>query len=163
MKKKSILDWFIDSMGFLAGLLLVAAVLIVCFEIFMRYFLRQPQVWTVEVCEYILFSLAFLGAPWLLKVGGHVNIDIFITQLSQRRRHMMELATSAVGMIVSLIICWFAIKTSYNCYQSGVLLTKTMNVPKHYFLMLIALGYLFLLLEFGRQFIGKIRQLKEEG
>ena len=163
MKKKSILDWFIDSMGFLAGLLLVAAVLIVCYEIFMRYFLRQPQVWTVEVCEYILFSLAFLGAPWLLKVGGHVNIDIFITQLSQRRRHMMELATSAVGMIVSLIICWFAIKTSYNCYQSGVLLTKTMNVPKHYFLMLIALGYLFLLLEFGRQFIGKIRELKEEG
>jgi TRAP-type C4-dicarboxylate transport system permease small subunit len=162
MKRKSILDWFLDIMGFMAGVLLVAAVLIVCFEIFMRYFVHRPQVWTVEVCEYILFSMAFLGAPWLLKQGGHVNIDIFVVQFSPRPKRAIDLITASIGIIISAIICWFSITTSYDCYISGVLLTKTMNVPKHYFLMLIALGYFFLLLEFARQFIGKLRNLKEE-
>ena len=68
-------------MAFLAGTLLVGAVLIVSLEICMRYFFRRPQVWTVEVCEYILFILAFLGAPWLLKKGGHVSVDIVVERL----------------------------------------------------------------------------------
>ena len=162
MKKKGILDRVIGFMAFVAGLLLVAAVLIVCFEIFMRYFVQRPQVWTVEVCEYILFSIAFLGAPWLLREGGHVNIDIFVTQLSPRRRHGMELISASVGIIISFIVCWFSITTSYESYSTGVLLTKTLNVPKYYFLMLIALGYFFLLLEFVRQFIGHLKELRED-
>lgn len=163
MNEKGILDRVIGFMAFVAGLLLVAAVLIVCFEIFMRYFVQRPQVWTVEVCEYILFSMAFLGAPWLLKEGGHVNIDIFVSHLSPRRRHGMELISTSVGIIISSIICWFSITTSYESWSTGVLLTKTLNVPKYYFLMLIALGYFFLLLVFARQFIDHIRRLKEDG
>jgi C4-dicarboxylate transporter DctQ subunit len=162
MNGKGILDRVIGFMAFIAGLLLVAAVLIVCFEIFMRYFVQRPQVWTVEICEYILFSMAFLGAPWLLREGGHVNIDIFVTQLSPRRRHGMELISASVGIIISFIVCWFSITTSYESYSTGVLLTKTLNVPKYYFLMLIALGYFFLLLEFVRQFIGHLKELRED-
>lgn len=162
MNGKGILDRVIGFMAFVAGLLLVAAVLIVCFEIFMRYFVQRPQVWTVEVCEYILFSIAFLGAPWLLREGGHVNIDIFVTQLSPRRRQGMELISASVGIIISFIVCWFSITTSYESYSTGVLLTKTLNVPKYYFLMLIALGYFFLLLEFVRQFIGHLKELRED-
>ncbi|MFH1488426.1 MAG: TRAP transporter small permease [Pseudomonadota bacterium] len=163
MTGKGILDRITGFMAFIAGLLLVAAVLIVCFEIFMRYFVQRPQVWTVEVCEYILFSMAFLGAPWLLRMGGHVNIDIFVAQLSPRRKHFMDLMSASVGIIISFIICWFSITTSYECFSTGVLLTKTLNVPKFYFLMIIALGYFFLLLEFARQFIGHLRKLKEDG
>jgi C4-dicarboxylate transporter DctQ subunit len=162
MNGKGILDRVIGFMALIAGLLLVAAVLIVCFEIFMRYFVQRPQVWTVEICEYILFSMAFLGAPWLLREGGHVNIDIFVTQLSPRRRHGMELISASVGIIISFIVCWFSITTSYESYSTGVLLTKTLNVPKYYFLMLIALGYFFLLLEFVRQFIGHLKELRED-
>ena len=160
MSEKRILDRIMDFMAFLAGILLAVAVLIVCFEILMRYFVQRPQVWTVEVCEYILFSIAFLGAPWLLKVGGHVNIDIFASQLSPKGKTINAIISASVGIIISAIICWFSITTSYECYTSGILLTKTLNVPKHYFLMLIALGYFFLLLEFGRQFLRNLKTLR---
>ena len=163
MKEKGVLDRVVGFMAFLAGVLLVAAVFIVCFEILMRYFVKRPQVWTVEICEYILFSIAFLGAPWLLKVGGHVNIDIFVIQLSPGPKRMVALMSALIGMVVSGIICWFSLLTSYECYVSGVLLTKSLNVPKHYFTMLIFLGYFFLLLEFGRKFLNKFRTSKEEG
>lgn len=160
MKEKGILDRIVDSMAFLAGALLVAAVLIVCFEIFMRYFAQRPQVWTVEICEYILFSLAFLGAPWLLKVGGHVSIDIFLTQFGPKARNYFGLFSAAIGTIVSVVICWFSIATSYDCYKSGVLMTKTLSIPKHYFLILITLGYLLLFFVFARQFIAHFKRLR---
>lgn len=144
-------------MALLAGILLVALVLIVCWEIAMRYFVRRPLVWMVEVSEYILFSIAFLGAPWLLKKGGHVNVDVVTEHMGSKMQRIMKRIAMAVGVIFSAIVCWFAFATALECYRTGVLVTKTLNVPKHYFLFLISLGYLFLTLEFGREFFHDIR------
>ncbi|MFP3928897.1 MAG: TRAP transporter small permease [Desulfobacteraceae bacterium] len=148
-------------MALIAGVLLVACVLIIAFEIFMRYFARQPQVWTVEVCEYILFSLAFLGAPWLLREGGHTSVDILVEQLSPKVQGYLGLFSSALGVLISTVIFCFALITSWQCYESGVVVTKTLTIKKHYFLLLIALGYLFLLGEFGRQFFRHLKNVKE--
>ena len=149
-------------MAFVAGFLLVAGVLIVSFEVLMRYFVQKPQVWTVEVCEYILFSLAFLGAPWLLKQGGHVSVDIVIEHLGSKSQNRLRLLSAATGVIISAIICWFSLMPAWDCYKSGVVVTKTLTIPKHYFLVLISIGYLFLLVEFVRQFFRHLRELREK-
>jgi TRAP-type C4-dicarboxylate transport system permease small subunit len=160
--KKRLFDQVIDFMAFLAGVLLVGAVLIVCFEIWMRYFARKPQVWTVEVCEYILFAIAFLGAPWLLKKGGHVSIDIMVAQMSPKTQSYLGLFSKAMGVFISAIVCGFSMATSWDSYVSGVVVIKTLSVPKYYFLMLIALGYFLLLIEFARQFFGHFKELREK-
>ena len=162
MKGRGIFDRIIDFMALLAGILLVIAVLIVCWEIAMRYFFRQPLVWMVEVCEYILFSIAFLGAPWLLKKGGHVSVDVVTEHMGSKMQKVMRRIALVAGIIVSAIICWFSFVTALDCYKTGVLVTKTINVPKHYFLFLICLGYLGLLLEFARQFFHNLRGTEEK-
>lgn len=161
MKGKGIFDRIIDFMALLAGILLVVAVLIVCWEIAMRYFVHQPLVWMVEVCEYILFTIAFLGAPWLLKKGGHVSVDIVTEHLSSRMQRYMRRTAMISGVIVSAIICYFSFTTALECYTSGVLVTKTFNVPKHYFLFLICLGYLLLMCEFARQLFHDFKRTEE--
>lgn len=157
MKKRSPFDWVIDSAAFLAGILLVGTVLIICFEVLMRYFFRSSQIWTVEVCEYALFLITFLGTPWLLKVGGHVSIDVVTGQFGEKNRHLFGLLSTSVGVIISAVIFWFALVTSWNCYQTGVVVTKTLVIPKHYFLVMISLGYILLLFEFGRQWLNHLR------
>ncbi len=160
MKKKGLFDRLIDTMAFLAGILLVLAVLIVSFEICMRYFFQQPQIWTVEVCEFIMFILAFLGAPWLLKKGGHASVDILVERMNPTLKRYASLFAGAVGMLVSLVLVWFSLTTSWQCYTDGVVLTKTLTVSKYYFLLFIALGYFCLLIEFGRQFIRTMKNDK---
>jgi TRAP-type C4-dicarboxylate transport system permease small subunit len=161
LKKKSVFEWIIDAMAFLAGMMLVALVLIVSVEIGARYFFQYPLVWTVEVCEYLLFSMAFFGAPWLLKVGGHVNIDIFIGQFGEKAQQVMNLFSTVAGGFVSGIIVWTALKVSIDSYKTGVLLTKTISIPQYPFMLLIAFGYLCLLLEFARQFWSHLKKFKE--
>lgn len=159
--KKGIVDHVIDFMAGAAGFLLVAAVLIVCVEIIMRYFFRKPQVWSVEVCEYILFTLAFLGAPWLLKKGGHVSVDVVTERLGPRARGYLGLFACGIGVCISAIITGFSIVAAWDCYVTGVVVTKTLTIGKHYFLVFITLGYLLLLVEFGRQFLKHLRAPKE--
>ena len=161
MQRKGFFDRVIDFMAFLAGLLLVGAVLIVSLEICMRYFVQRPQVWTVEVCEYILFALAFLGAPWLLKKGGHVSVDILAERMTPRVRGYLGFFSSLTGIVISGIIAWFSAVTAWDCYVNGVVVTKTLTIPKHYFLWLITLGYLLLLMEFARQCRQQLKRIKE--
>jgi len=163
MNRKNLLDWILDAMAVVAGAMLVALVLIVCIEICARYFFHSPQVWTVEVCEYLLFSLAFFGAPWLLKVGGHVNIDIFTGQFSERKQQAMGAFSAIAGSLVAAVIVWTSLRVALDSYKTGVLLTKTISVPQYPFILLIALGYLFLFFEFIRQFISHIKRFKEVG
>jgi TRAP-type C4-dicarboxylate transport system permease small subunit len=162
MKDKGTFDRIIDTMAFVAGILLVATVLIVCIEVCMRYFFHKPQVWTVEVCEYILFGIAFLGAPWLLKMGGHISVDVVTERLGSRSQGRLRLLSTGSGVLISAIICWFSLATAWDCFKSGVLVTKTLTLPKHYFLILIFIGYFFLLVEFASQFFQQLKELGEK-
>lgn len=160
MRGKGILDRVIDFMAFIAGFLLAGAVLIVSLEICMRYFFRRPQIWTVEVCEYILFILAFLGAPWLLKKGGHVSVDIVVERLNAKARRYLNLVSCGIGVCISALITWVSALAAWGSYQGGVVVTKTLTIPKHYFLLFITLGYFFLILEFARQFYNHLKASK---
>lgn len=162
MRDKGFFDWVIDSMAFVAGVLLSATVLIESLEIIMRYFIHKPLVWSVEVCEYILFSVAFLGAPWLLKKGGHVNVDIVLESLSKRKQGYLGLLCCGIGIFVSAVICWFGLMETWKSYKTGMVITKTLSIHKHYFLFLIPFGYFLLLVEFGRQFLHHLGKLKKE-
>ncbi|MBN2033178.1 MAG: TRAP transporter small permease [Deltaproteobacteria bacterium] len=162
MKGKSLFDWVIDSMAFVAGILLSSTVIIECLEIFMRYFIRKPQVWTVDVTEYVLFLVAFLGAPWLLKKGGHVGVDIVVERMNPRTRCYMGMVSAVIGIFISAVVSWFGLVETWNCYEGGVLVIKTLAVQKHYFLFFIFLGYLMLLIEFGRQFLHHLGGLKRD-
>ncbi|MEQ8695869.1 MAG: TRAP transporter small permease subunit, partial [Bauldia litoralis] len=81
-----ILDRIEDAMSVGAVLLLVAITVAVCVEVFMRYVLNDPLVWVVEMSEYALLYICFLGAAWALREGNHVRVDIFLSAFSTRWR-----------------------------------------------------------------------------
>jgi TRAP-type C4-dicarboxylate transport system permease small subunit len=161
LKDKRIFDRIIGFCAFLAGILLAATVVIVCVEIFMRYFFKSPLTWMVEVCEYFLFSIAFLGAAWLLNKDGHVCVDIVIERMRPAGRTYLVLVSMAIGILVSIVICWFSLVAAWDCYESGVMVVKTFAVSKYYFFLLIFWGYLLLLIEFARKFLHHLRKLSE--
>ena len=151
-----------DAMAVMAGLLLVAIVFIICIDVGMRYFFSRPQVWTVEICEYFLFAITFLGAPWLLRVGGHVNVDIVTERLPKRARDGLGLFSCTVGALVCAVLTYFGVVTAIDCFKTGVVEVRTLDVPKYYFMTLIAVGYFLLFGEFCRQGLRQIAGMRKE-
>jgi len=163
-KFNAVFDRLINIMFYIAGGLIVCQMLVELYEVIARYFLHRPLLWGVEFCEYTLFLIGFLGTTRVLKRGGHISVGIVLERLTPRTQTFFKLLASLVGIMVSLIIFWFSLKTTWENYLSGVTVVKTYSLQKWYFLSFIALGYLLMSIEFIRQFSGYLRNLglKEE-
>lgn len=158
-KFNAIFDHLINVLAFIAGTFIFIMMWIECYEIVARYFFKRPTVWSVEFCEYMLFLLAFLGTTWVLKNRAHISVNILVERLKPRNKTYCDLFSSFMGILISLIILWFSLKTSYENYVVGVKVVKTYALPKWIFLSFISFGYLLLFVEFIRQFSGHLRSL----
>jgi len=161
-KFNEIFDKLVDILAIIAGGFIFLQILVECYEVVARYFLKRPPIWGVEFCEYTLFLLAFLGTTWVLKNNAHINVTILIERLKPRRKTFCHLFSSLMGILISFIIFIFALKTTWENYLTGVKVVKTLSIHKWPFLSFIALGYLLLLVEFVRQFWGDLKNLAEK-
>jgi TRAP-type C4-dicarboxylate transport system permease small subunit len=162
MNNKGIFDWILDICAYIAGVLFGFVVIIKFSDIFLRYFLNRPLTWDVEITEYILFSMAFLGAAWLLRDGGHVRIDILDNILSQRNKNYLHILHTTVGALVCVILGLMSFVAAIYCYRDGLKVTKIYTIGKHYFIFLISFGFFLLFAEFLRQFASNFRKLKDK-
>ena len=151
-----ILDRIMEIFAFLAGLILAFILLSVCLEVFMRYFLNRPLQWVVELTEYALLYITFLGAAWLLKRGGHINVDIFLSLLSSRTRAGLKIFSSLIGIIVSFCLVWYGFAVSWEHFQDGIYNITLLEFPKAPLLAIIPIGSLLLLAQFIRRAYGSL-------
>jgi C4-dicarboxylate transporter, DctQ subunit len=155
----AIFDRLVTALAVIAGFFIVCTGLIECYEVVMRYFLHRPPIWGVEVVEYMLFLIAFLGTTWVLRNKSHISVTILVEHLMPRAQHYCNLFSSVMGILISFVIVWYAVKTSWDCCVTDVRVVKTYALPKWPFLSFIALGYLLMLVEFIRQFLGSVKAL----
>ena len=72
-----------DALAVVAALTLFAMVMLVTADIVLRNTARIGFPWANEITEYALYLITLLTAPWLLRRGQHVRIDL---ALGSRRR-----------------------------------------------------------------------------
>ena len=72
----------------LGAALLFGIAAIVCFEVVGRAMGAPSRLWVIEVSEYALLFITFLGAPYLLQLNRHVVMDLLTNGLSGRRKRL---------------------------------------------------------------------------
>lgn len=82
-------------------------VLVVCFDVFTRYFLRKSQVWVPEL-EWHIFSVLFLvAAAYTLKVDNHVRVDVFYTLMSPKKQAWVNFLGGLIWLIpFAILVIW---------------------------------------------------------
>ena len=84
--------------------LLVAMVAIVSLQVFMRYVLNDPLLWT-EVAARLVFTWGtFLGAALAFKYHYHIQIDVLVNLLPARARRAAELLARAITAALLLLL-----------------------------------------------------------
>jgi TRAP-type C4-dicarboxylate transport system permease small subunit len=136
-----------------AGLVIVLVALL-SYEVFMRYVFHRPPAWAWEVCESMVFLIAFLGAGWLLKKNGHVSVDIVFSFLSPNVKLATEALTSLLGGVMCLILTWAGVEIAIDHTRSGITVPGYLDIPKGPLLVFIPLGCLLLSTEFFRKAYG---------
>jgi TRAP-type C4-dicarboxylate transport system permease small subunit len=158
----TIIDMIMDGFAFLAGILLLLVTFFVSYSVVIRYIHLKPPIWILQYTEYALLWITFLGAAWLLRKGGHIRIDTVITRLGPKTQSIIEVIIAVLGFVVCIIIVWFGTEKTLEFYQRGILDVKAVIVPLYPLFLIIPLGGLLLLLQFGRNIYNRMKDLKQE-
>jgi len=92
-KLADLIDRLNEWIGRFTGWLVVALVLLVCYDVAMRYLFQAGSVGLQEL-EWHIFALIFLlGAAYTLKHDEHVRVDVLYQsrRMTPRRRAMVNL------------------------------------------------------------------------
>ncbi len=85
----------------LAEVAVVALLLLVAHEVFVRYVLNAPTQFSVEISEYLLVLITFASAAWVLRRDRHVRVRFAIEAMPPRLRA----ASEALGMALLAGFC----------------------------------------------------------
>jgi hypothetical protein len=66
-----------EIVGWLAGAVLLISMVLVPYEVIMRYFFNNPTSWSMELTQYLFCTMVALGGGWVLLTKGHVNVTIY--------------------------------------------------------------------------------------
>lgn len=88
----------------LAGISLLAMVVLTCWQVFTRYVLKNPSSWSEELVAYLFAWASLLGASLVTGERGHMNIPIVTDHLSDGVRKILAIFGELIAFAFSLII-----------------------------------------------------------
>jgi TRAP-type C4-dicarboxylate transport system permease small subunit len=141
-------EWFAAA----AALMLLAMVVLVTADIVLRNTLGTGFAWSNEVTEYALYLTTLLTAPWLLRRGQHVRIDMFLVIVPPRVAWIMEAAADIVGFAASLILVWYGGIMTAQSARLGSITIKNLVFPEWWLLAPLPICFALLALEFAFRF-----------
>lgn len=94
----------------------VALVLVLCFEVTMRYVFNAPTIWALETSMMLGGTIGFLGWSYTHRHQGHVRVDVFYTHLSPRGKAMIDIVCSLIFLFPLLIALIYA-STSWMLFS----------------------------------------------
>lgn len=103
--------WVIDGVtevtGYLCGLAVLAASLIITFGVVVRY-MGISTSWEIELATYLLILAVFVGAAFTQKYDGHISIDLVTIYIPPKPRDIIDIVGSVLGFIVAVVIARFS-------------------------------------------------------
>ncbi len=120
----------------------------VFYSVVMRYVFNAPPEWVEEIGCYILILAIWLSIGEVLKHDHHITLDLAIEYLSPKKKIIITILTSIVGLTFCIIITYFGIKYvifqhKYN-FRSSTLLSVPLWIPY----LFIPLGSAIISLEY---------------
>ena len=144
-------DRLIDLAALLASLCVAFIALGVTADVAVRYFAGGAIRWMLEVSEYLLFAMTFLGAPWVLREGAHTAVDIAVEALPEAGRRVCAVAANAIGLVTSAGLLWYGWLAAAASRATGTMIFKSVVFPEWWTLALIPFCGALLAIEFVRR------------
>ncbi len=142
------IDTFSEKQGNISALLGIPLLLVVIYEVIMRYVFDAPTTWGFELTTFIYGVHYMLGLSYSDVLGGHVKVDIFTSRLSRRGQALMGVLTGAVFffpvMVPLTIWSW---KYAWVSTLRHELNSTSWAPPIYPIKSLMALAFTFLLLQ----------------
>ena len=131
--------------------ILMAMMLVIVADVALRNLaikgLPAGLAWSTEISELMLYLITMSVAPWLLRQGQHIRVDIMLQAIPPRTAWRLEWVGDLTGFACCLVIAWFGSQAAWSSYASGAVNIKTLVTPEWWALAPLPLVFVLLAIE----------------
>ena len=161
-KKRNVLERFSEWIILLTGLAVLAMTLMVSYDVLMRYFLAEPQLFVDDLTSFLLVAMIFLGAGPVFYRGGHIRIDLVTSHLKSKTQRRMRVITLFMGIAFLIIVIYETMVSTVSALQTGRV-SAVMNYPLWVGMIFIPLGLILMVFFMGVQLVNEMKGKVEKG
>jgi TRAP-type transport system small permease protein len=126
------------ALALLGCAVLFAMMLVICLDVLLRNVRIVPGVlgvaWANEATEYALYLITMLVAPWLLRQGQHIRIDVLLRVIPPRLAWYCEWACDFIALACCLVMAFAGFKATAASMAIGSMVIKTLAIPEWWLL-----------------------------
>ena len=141
----------LEALALIACALIFAMTLMICADVLLRNVRIIPGVaglaWSNEISEAALYLVTMLTAPWLLRRGQHIRVDVILRAVPNRVGWIFEWATDIMGLACCLLITWYGARAALASFKAGSVSIKTLVTPEWWSLAPLPVAFLLLGIE----------------
>nr|WP_246455803.1 TRAP transporter small permease subunit [Sulfitobacter aestuariivivens] len=136
-----ILDAICNLLAILAGIYLVAIMFGIVFQATARSFNFSGSSHIFTFSEYGLLYIAMAASPWLVRLRGHVFIEMLTAALPRDFGRVFSRFVALLCFVVCAILVWYSAQNTIKAYNFGDADMRSLDMPK--WLLLISMPICF--------------------
>src|SRR3954452_12145325 len=105
--------------GAIAIAILAAAGILICVDVLLRYAFNRPLVGGIEIIEYALVYITFLGASWAVPRGAHIDIDVAVQAMPKFWQRICAFLSNLIALGVAIVLTVFGAWVTWISYSRG--------------------------------------------
>jgi TRAP-type C4-dicarboxylate transport system permease small subunit len=128
---------FLRLLALIGGWVIVALMVYTVADVILRYVFNHPFSGSIEVTEFAMAVIVFLGIAWCGWLGGHVAVDILERPLEDPRLRFVPVILTFISGVLFAAIAWLTVDEALATMSR---VSNMMRWPHYPFQFVVALG-----------------------
>jgi TRAP-type C4-dicarboxylate transport system permease small subunit len=128
---------FLRLMALAGGWVLVALMVYTVLDVVLSFAFSRPFSGSLEITEFAMSAIVFLGIAYCGWVGGHVAVDILERPLEDRRLRFVSVILTFVSALLFVAIAWLTLDEALSTMSR---VSNMMRWPHYPFQFIVAFG-----------------------
>lgn len=138
----------LDALMLLAAALILVMALAIGGDVLFRNLGTRGLPWSAEVSEDILYLVTLFSAPWLLRQGQHIRVDILLRVVPRPLAWALEWIGDVLGFACCLYFVVYGARVAAESHASGAVSIKTLVTPEWWLLAPLPIAFALVAVEF---------------
>ncbi|MGX1307173.1 TRAP-type C4-dicarboxylate transport system permease small subunit [Amorphus suaedae] len=143
----------LDVLEYIPGMLIGLIAIAIGIDVFLRNLGFIGLKGMLELIEYSLFAMTFIGITPALRRGAHVSVDMLLMRTRGRTRRVLSAAVGIISIAISATVCFSAWTALADAWSSGSMVYKNFVFPEWVLFAVILAGMLLFTVELVRQLV----------
>ena len=123
-------------------------------QIFMRYVVNKPLIWSEEIARYLFVWVAFIGASYGVREKAHIRMEIIFKSFPKRVQKYLQLFIYAISIACFLYLVPVGIEFTK---QQHYVLSSAMSIPMSYIFAAVPIGCILISFRLILEFLNLLR------